>query len=303
MGTDGGAVYRGVIQEVFNAPGPAGLGLEREKVRGLFASTNSAWYDLKALAHLMDVAGMPVRSSVALWQRTAETLLTQLAKKLYSKARADYERASLRLEALNVHTEPSVKSEWVFTLAAPDAALEHRLRDLWHDLDADSSGRVDFGDLSALDAKHRFFRPLVSLRNKDNLSVKPVALDRDEYDFVRKLEMFLAWGDPWLLHRRVFLLRNKAKEGQGIGFYDDGGGFYPDFALWIWEELPGKEPHEYLAFIDPKGLVYFGPDDAKVTLHTRIKDDERQLGGRGDAELVFNLDDRFREDWLGGRPY
>ena len=262
-----------------SAEGWALLRLEREKIAGMFAPTNSAWYDLKAPAHLMDVSGMPPRSSVALWQRTAETLLTQLAKKLYSKARADYERASLRLEALNVHTEPSVESEWVFTLAAPDAALEHKLRELWRDLDADPGGRVDFGDLSALDAKHHLFRPLVSLRNKDSLSVKPVALDRDEYDFARKLEGFLASGDPWLLHRRVFLLRNKAKEGQGIGFYDDGGGFYPDFALWIWETLPDTEPREYLAFIDPKGLVYFGPDDGKVTLHARIKDDERRLGG------------------------
>ncbi len=252
------------------------LRLDRAKIEGLFSSTNSAWYELKAPAHLMQLSATRPRASIALWQSTIETLLTRLAKNAYSKARSDYERSSLRLESLNVRNEPSYESEWLFTLAAQDADLEKKIRELWSDLDV--AGVVNFGDLSALDAKHHFYRPLVMLKGKDKVSVKPVALDKDEYDFAQRLESFLSSGDEWLKHRRVFLLRNKAREGHGIGFYDDGGGFYPDFALWIWEEMPDSSPREYLAFVDPKGLVYFGPDDAKVTLHKRIKDDQERLG-------------------------
>lgn len=126
------------------------------------------------------------------------------------------------------------------------------------------------------DAKHHFFRPLVMIKDKGKLKAKPVSLDKDEFNFVEKLEAFLASDDNWMEHRRVFLLRNNSQKG--IGFYDDGGGFYPDFAIWIWEEKPDEKPREYLAFVDPKGLVYFGPEDAKVTLHQRIKDDQKRLG-------------------------
>ena len=53
----------------------------------------------------------------------------------------------------------------------------------------------------------------------------------------------------------------------------EGGGFYPDFILWL---LEGATQH--IVFVDPKGLRQLGRTHAKVRFHERVRDVEQRLG-------------------------
>ncbi|HEX8549949.1 MAG TPA: DEAD/DEAH box helicase family protein [Abditibacteriaceae bacterium] len=243
------------------------LRIERASLEAMFTPTNSDWYELKAPAEFLQISGSNFKTRVRLWQNTVIALLSDACKKLHDKARGEFERADMRLVPLEPQTDGSYETQWTFTIDDSDQKLESELNDLWAKLETQSL--VAFGPIEALDTVRHFYSPLLTLGKSDKVKVTPVSLDADEFKFVKDLEAFAASGDEWLQYRSVFLMRNKAKSG--IGFYDGSEGFFPDFALWIYEELPDTEPRECLAFIDPKGLVYFEPDDDKVTLHKRIK--------------------------------
>jgi len=79
--------------------------------------------------------------------------------------------------------------------------------------------------------------------------------------------------------KELYLLRNLTG-GKGIGFFE-AGNFYPDFILWL---LVGD--HQYVTFIDPKGIVRLErADDPKIVLHRTIKEIEAALG---DPDMTLN---------------
>ena len=263
------------LREVKESQGWTQLRLDVEEIKSLFGPLKNDWYELKAPDSFLEWPAHNVPARIALWRNTLTDLLLDLAKKFYAKARSDFERDDLRLLPLKPEDDGNWEKEWTLTLNESDAKLESEIGNLWSKFASENP--VKLGPLDIRDVKRHFYSPLIHLGASDKIKVAPVALDKDEYKFARRLEEFAASNDSWLEHRQIFFFRNKVKTG--IGFYDGGAGYYPDYALWVWETLPDQEPREYLAFFDPKGLLQHQPTDAKVELHKRIKTDYQMLLG------------------------
>ncbi len=82
----------------------------------------------------------------------------------------------------------------------------------------------------------------------------PVALNRGEANFPRRLREYLVAHPATLGDRKLYLLRNQSR-GKGIGFFE-AGDFYPDFILWLV-----KGGRQRIVFVDPKGLAMLKPND------------------------------------------
>lgn len=72
----------------------------------------------------------------------------------------------------------------------------------------------------------------------------------------------------------MFLLRNRSRGG-GLGFFE-AGSFYPDFILWIV-----RGTRQYVAFVEPHGLIHEGPASQKILFHRTIKEIEQRVQRAG----------------------
>ena len=84
--------------------------------------------------------------------------------------------------------------------------------------------------------------------------------------FVEDLRQFLEINTG----EEFYLLRNESR-GKGIGFFE-AGNFYPDFLLW---KIKGDT--QYIAFIEPHGLLHEGPGHKKIEFHKTIKNIQQRL--------------------------
>jgi hypothetical protein len=122
------------------------------------------------------------------------------------------------------------------------------------------------------------------------IKLRPLAFDApSEWDFVRDLEAFYNSGEgkEVIGQRSVYLLRNADREDKGLGFAL-AGNFYPDFLLWLVEEVSGKQ---WLSFVDPKGLRNLDLSHPKLGLYKEVKVLETILAAQakaGEAPLVLN---------------
>jgi hypothetical protein len=118
-------------------------------------------------------------------------------------------------------------------------------------------------------------------KNNLKIQVSPVQLNEDEKTFVDLLDCYMKnhreeWND-----KSLFLLRNKSKVG--MGFFE-AGNFYPDYILWI-----DTDEKQFINFIDPKGLLHFNQQDAKITFYKKIKELEKRLAPTsGDKQVILN---------------
>jgi len=101
------------------------------------------------------------------------------------------------------------------------------------------------------------FNPLLAEGGRDwkeNISVYPPALNRDERRFIEELRAF--WRDhhqdEGLRNWELYVLRNVARTGIGL-FHRSG--FYPDFILWL-HDVNSRTTR--IVFVDPHGLHHGG---------------------------------------------
>ncbi len=117
------------------------------------------------------------------------------------------------------------------------------------------------------------YQPLLRLKTSDHIKVDPTALDEGggegEGRFIDDLKTYVKEHRQELLGKHIFVLRNLPH--RGIGFYDTTY-FYPDFIIWIKEKKKQR-----IIFVDPKGLLHFGPNHPKLNLHNRLKDIQPRL--------------------------
>lgn len=89
---------------------------------------------------------------------------------------------------------------------------------------------------------------------KQDVSVHPPALNRDEQRFIKDLRAFWEQHCHTATFRgcELYVLRNLARNGIGL-FHRSG--FYPDFILWLYNPLTGTTR---VIFVDPHGLHHDG---------------------------------------------
>lgn len=168
----------------------------------------------------------------------------------------------------------------------------------------DASEETAFRDrLMIFDFKHHLYAPLLCLRNSDlKLRSSPIGLNEGEKKFVDLLKEYVESEPAVLEGRSLHLLRNRSKTG--MGFFE-AGNFYPDFTLWIDDGST-----QYISFIDPKGLLQVGPEDAKIQFYQTIKELQRRLASPAEGKnIVLNSfimsvtpAPQLRERWQMKKP-
>ena len=133
--------------------------------------------------------------------------------------------------------------------------------------------------------RHLYY-PLLSIEKNATLPLKlrPAAFDApSEVSFINDLQAFIDTpkGQEIIGDRSLYLLRNADSKSKGLGFAT-AGNFYPDFLLWLVDDVTGKQ---WLSLIDPKGIRNLNLDDAKFGLYKEVKGLEPKLA---DNDLVLS---------------
>jgi hypothetical protein len=109
------------------------------------------------------------------------------------------------------------------------------------------------GQMVAICFDRHMYYPLFAFDGPVPLKMSPLSFGASsEVQFVRDLESFYrsAPGQQAIGKRSLYLLRNADTKAKGLGFAL-AGNFYPDYLLWLVDDVTGKQ---WLSFIDPKGL-------------------------------------------------
>ena len=119
--------------------------------------------------------------------------------------------------------------------------------------------------------KAHAYEPLLYAAKDSTVAIRPVPLDRNEAEVVKKLAALAENDDPCLRGRELFLIRNLTR-GRGVSFFDDFR-YYPDFIVWLKDD-----ECQHILFLDPKGLSRFGGKERrKVLLHHKIAEVEERI--------------------------
>ncbi len=270
------------------------LNLTRVGVRALL--DDHTWYRLQIPHAQLAFDSM---AKVTLWQEIAGALLKKYVEHYYTFRKRAWELPHLECQPLasddpnlprpplsefDQETEIVPADGYYYRILVKESEEEllaklEELRKCIEDRRA-SGGTAgsepwEFQGLRATWAANHLYHPLLCLKD-GSVDIAPPPLNKDEERFVRDLSAFVQVeqtkaGGGFFGGRQLYLLRNLSR-GHGVGFME-GGGFYPDFILWL---LEGATQH--IVFVDPKGLRQLGRTHAKVRFHERVRDVEQRLG-------------------------
>jgi hypothetical protein len=211
-------------------------------------------------------------SRVRRWQEIAVALLKKYVERLYTHAKAAFERPFTRYRRL-APDDPMLLQPYTIWYEHEESRLKLReLKDLVDSGSLQEHG-WSFGALAALGFSRHLYRPLLHLKGR-TLQITPTPLNDGEREFVEDLRGYYEQERAFFAGRELYLLRNLSR-GRGIGFFE-ADNFHPDFIVWLVEER-----RQFVTFVDPKGIRNLrGLDDAKIALHKTIKVLERQLDDR-----------------------
>jgi len=238
------------------------LHVDRASVKAMLS--NCDWYELLAKQSDMTLDRYENRSQ---WQRMAQQLLNSYAERFYRFVRGRWEAPYIEVAEVDERDDSMLGDDGSYTIETTDRAQTveeiEQIAVFVQDL-REALQRNAFAKWSQWTGKWRtvpfhghLYQPLLYVGKNQMIRVRPVALDKHEADFVDHLAKWCRESDDGI---DVFLLRNQSVTG--LGFFQ-AANFYPDFLLWVCDEKS-----EHLAFVDPKGLTYFDPNDPKIQFAT-----------------------------------
>jgi hypothetical protein len=235
---------------------------------------DTSWYRLTLPSAALGFDGPEPLRRVRLWQEIALNLLKKYVERFYKRQREAYE-APLREYAVLTEDDENFIDHYQVIVHQAREHFVPKLQQIQEQLSSGAFKEVQFGNLHVLAFDRHLYTPLVHWGSKcKDLEIKPVPLNEGERDFVVDLKTFYERCPEFFAERELYLLRNLTR-GKGIGFFE-AGNFYPDFILWLF-----VGDHQYVTFIDPKGIVRLErADDPKIAFHRTIKDIEREMGDR-----------------------
>ena len=271
------------------------LRLDRQKLIDFCTGTQD-WYTLFIPAAELSVTTFAdIRKQEDILLR----LLTDYTDRFYKALKTGYEGQFYDITHID-EDHGSMLKLYQFEIENSDDGLEYQAKlEVLKKLVAD--GRI--GEASQWNAPHmvaisfdrHLFYPLFSFEQDGDkdlvpLKLKPLGLGApSEVTFVRDLEAFYnsSEGKEVIGPRSLYLLRNAASADKGLGFAL-AGNFYPDFLLWLVDDVTGKQ---WLTFVDPKGLRNLDLSHPKLGLYKEVKTLEATLAAQikaGEAPLVLN---------------
>ena len=262
-----------------NERGWHNLALDRMTVPELLA--DDRWYKLTIPAAALDFEGPRPLHRVRLWEEIAAALLKKYVERYYKMCREAFE-APLREYYDLEEGDSNFIPDYRVQVAEAHTTLVIKLKQVKEEIEAGTFTEMAFPPLEIFGFSRHLYRPLVHISknaSKKDIEVKPVALNKGERDFVVDLRRHYEGNPESFADKELYLLRNLTR-GKGIGFFE-AGNFYPDFILWL---LVGD--HQYVTFIDPKGIVRLDrTDDPKIAFYRTIKKIEAELG---DPNVTLN---------------
>ena len=232
---------------------------------------DSSWYLLQIPGRAMEATSY---ANVGLWGQVALELLKRHIDRMYNYRKREFIEPRLEYRDLTPQDDnfPDAE-EYQLIVDASDEQLIHQIQEIKEQIEDSSGELLRVGDIQAAKFGQHLYQPLFHIRRGGKVKVMPVALNESEYQFVEDLVKYAEDHGEELSAGGVelFLLRNMSR-GRGVGFFE-AGGFFPDFILWLL--VDGKQ---YVAFIEPHGLLHDGPASEKILFHKKIKDVEQRLG-------------------------
>jgi hypothetical protein len=248
------------------------LSLSRDAAVRLLQSPD--WYRLYIPSDELQMADF---GRVRVWQEIAIALLKKYCDRYYYFRKQEWEAPHLEYRDLNPD-DPNFVAEYRFLIEASQEAIVAKLGQLKMAIQKGELRDLQIGNLQAISFGQHLYEPLIYIDSKV-VEMRPVPLNEGERDFVVDLRAFYQDNQGFFQGKEMYLLRNLSR-GRGIGFFE-AGNFYPDFILWALDS-----GHQYISFIDPKGLRNLqGPDDPKISFYRTIKDLEQRLD---DPDVTLN---------------
>ena len=267
------------------------LAISKERLRS-FADSGDDWYELFADPVRMRFDSFEKLKHI---QDVFETLVCGYADRFYDRLRRLHEDGHMELAPL---TEDLMPESWHFEIDnTPDGEVwRNRIIELMHIIAAGAvpaevrkwqlSGS---GDFVAIVFDPLLYEPLLwtnsGARPKLPFTFRPVSLQApSEKQFVEDFKRYYETHPVVFAGTDVFLMRNASDKLHGIGFAQ-GGGFYPDFLLWLVDKADGRQ---FLCFIDPKGLRNVPFDSPKMDFSQEVKNLEKAMNATASPPIVLN---------------
>lgn len=241
------------------------LSIRKEDLREIME--DNSWYTLHIPADALSVHSF---RQVRVWQEIVIALLKHYCDRFYNHYKQAYLSKFLEVKTLNP-SDPNFIEEYRIHIQQSQEGIIRRLKEL-KELIRKQAMPQEFQvgqHFTAFEFVRHLYQPLLHINEKNYkelIKISPVALNVGEKRFVDDLKRYYETHPGFFANRQLFLLRNLSRKG--IGFFE-ANNFYPDFILWLVE---GN--HQYIAFIDPKGLRQVtGFDHAKVKFYKTIREE------------------------------
>ena len=196
----------------------------------------------------------------------AVDLIAEYADRFWRRQRAQWECGRIEVATLD-ESDPNNIGEYRLSVDATKTRLIDDVRAFSSHL---REGEVRHLKLGVVMTDTHAYKPLLYATKQERdgtrreVAVQPVPLDANEKLVVERLAELARDDDACLRGRELYLIRNLTR-GRGVSFFDDHA-YYPDFIVWLVDD-----EGQHIVFLDPKGLVRFGPDERrKVRLHSDI---------------------------------
>ena len=238
------------------------LNISKGQIRNLLL--NTTWYRISVPAQNMEENDI---SNIFLWQEMAGELVQKYCNELYNYSKAAFMEPRLELRPLTSEDDniPN-EQEYQLIVDSSEQALIDDILALKNDIIQAKQGILHYGDLKACLFNTHLYQPVMHVAKNSKIQIAPVSLNESEFQFVEDLHEYLQLTSD----EEFYLLRNESR-GKGIGFFE-AGNFYPDFLLW---KIKGDI--QYIAFIEPHGLLHEGPGHRKIEFHKTIKNIQERI--------------------------
>ncbi|KWI60003.1 DEAD/DEAH box helicase family protein [Burkholderia ubonensis] len=258
-----------------------------------FCAGSSDWYTLLIPSTELEVNTF---SDIRKQEDILIRLLTDYTDRFYKALKTGYEGQFYEITHIN-GDHGSMLKLYQFEIENNDEGLVYQkklevLKKLVADGKIGEASKWKATHMVAISFDRHLYYPLMALEDKDAvpLKLRPLAFDApSEWRFVHDLEAFYnsADGKTAIGERSLYLLRNADREEKGLGFAL-AGNFYPDFLLWLVDDVSGKQ---WLTFVDPKGLRNLDLSHPKLRLYKEVKTLEATLASQanlGEPPLILN---------------
>ncbi|MFT4244327.1 MAG: hypothetical protein ACMXYB_02625, partial [Candidatus Woesearchaeota archaeon] len=140
--------------------------------------------------------------------------------------------------------------------------------------------------------QQHIFEPLLYKKNEADVRkylISPDYLNQTEYEFISRLNTYIINNFNEDKDKEFYLMRN-SQNFKSIGIYldSDEGVFYPDFIMWVIDNLNNKI---YLNFFDPKGQRGISEEENPQEFNQKIL-----IGVKEEDNTLTKLEDKFEKD-------